>query len=232
MAAAALLTISVSATAAAFETPEAAVREYGSGGAQADVAQVLEATAVDEIAEGYRLEQMVDQLEVFHPALPGPVHDPFFADIQRAVWTERLLVQTQSLAYGLLAPETLTAVAFLGEAIDGVDAAWATNLMAELDPARLSSLEVVDIKVPAPGTYHSDVYRRNLARAAEMYSADEWVERVALVEFEGDLYEVGFTLVRYGDEWKVQKRNSILAGLSAGGVKPTTIEQWDELTSE
>ncbi len=231
--AAAVLAFSLPVAASALETPEAAIQEYLAGVAQADVARVLEASAVDEMTEGYQLGQMVDFLGQFHPGAEGPVHDPFFADIQHAQATARLLAQTRMLAYTLLAPETLTEVVFARNPILGVDAAWAMDLMAELDTARLSGLEVMDIAVPRPGLYYSDVTSEGYARRAERVSADEGVERVALIDFEGDLYDVGFMLLRYGDEWKVANQmSSLAANLVWGAPHPTTIKGWDKLTSE
>jgi hypothetical protein len=51
-----------------------------------------------------------------------------------------------------------------------------------------------------------------------VYGAGEFTERLALVEFEGTDYVVGFSLLRYGDDWRVLDQSSPLAGLSPLGI--------------
>ena len=61
-------------------------------------------------------------------------------------------------------------------------------------------------------------YLENAARLASIYGADESTERVALFSFEGNYYYLGFTLLRYGDNWKISSQTSPLAGTSALGT--------------
>ncbi len=87
--------------AVGLETPDEVVREYLQGVAQGDVERVLETTAVDEMADGCRFEQMADRLGTLLINMPGPVHSPFVADIQGAEWTAELLGQTRMLVYSV-----------------------------------------------------------------------------------------------------------------------------------
>jgi hypothetical protein len=223
--AALVLTISVPLTATGFETPEEAVQEYLEGVAQADIERVLEATAVDEMADGYRFDQYVERLNAFGPQMDGPVHSPFFADVQRADWTAGLLRQTRMLAYSLLAPEALREV-LEGTTLFDVDEAWAADLVAELDEARLSNLVVAAIFVPDPEVYDSSRHLELRALNASLHGADEAAERVALFAFEGDMYAVGFTLLRYGDRWLVSLQSSALGGTDPFGIAmPLTVEE-------
>jgi hypothetical protein len=220
-------------SAAGFATPEEAVREYLEGVAHADVEQILSASAVDQMQRGYRFDLMVERLNSFQPMVDGPVHAPFFADIQRADWQSDLLFQVRWLAYSLLTPEPLSEQLEDLVPLYEVDAAWAAGLMAELDPARLSSLVVVDIRLPEPDLFRSAGNLTGMARRASVYSADELTERVALITFEGDLYAVGFTLLRYRDSWFVSFQSSPLSGLPSHGVaRRMTIDEFERLTSE
>ena len=90
-----VLAISVPVTAVGFQTPEEAVREYVEAVASADTGRLLEASAVDEMTAGYRFDQQVERIRAFSPAMAGPVHSPFFGDVQRADWTGQLLRQTK-----------------------------------------------------------------------------------------------------------------------------------------
>ena len=61
-----------------------------------------------------------------------------------------------------------------------------------------------------------------------MYGADELTERLALVAWNGKDYAVGFTLVRYGSDWKVLNQVSSLAGTPVtGAAKPVTQSDFD-----
>jgi hypothetical protein len=227
-----LLAVSISATVAAFETPEAAVREYVEGVAHADIQKVLEASAIDEMTEGYRFERMVERLGAYTPTVAGPVHSPFFAGVEQANWTSQLLRQARMFAYSLLAAETLGAGLEYNPLPD-VDSAWADGLIAELEEARLDGLVVADIKLPEPEMYNRTINLELMARNAAVFGADEATDRVALVLFEGDTYLVGFGLLRYGDDWTVQRQSSPLGSTpSSGAATPMSASEFSELTSE
>lgn len=215
-----------------FASPEGAIREYLEGVAHADLERILRTTAVDEMSRAFRFDLLVDRIRAFSPTAPGPAHAPFFADIQEASWIAERLGQVRWLAYSLLAPETLEEAINLAVTTD-VDARWADDLQAELDPSRLSSLVVVDIGLPEPELSRHPRNLANLARSASMYGADEQTDRVALFTFEDDLYAVGFSLLRYGAGWKVLSQSSPISGLPFHGVaQPMTREEFADLTSE
>jgi len=65
-----------------------------------------------------------------------------------------------------------------------------------------------------------------------VYGADESTERVALFSFEGQDHYVGFMLLRYGDNWKISRQDSPLAGTNALGVpQKTTPAEFKKLIS-
>ena len=211
-----------------FQAPEDAVRAYLAGVAAASTASILGASAIAEVSAGYRFDLMAERLGVFSfPTDLAPAEYPFFADVDQARQAARILGQVQLLAYSLLS----------GEAIDDkpvvpVDKAHVEAFERSVDPARLSGLSVVDIRFPDATFAHNAKYLANAAASAAVYGADELTERLALVSFEGNLYEVGFTLVRYGDHWKVLGQTSALANTSGlGTAQPTTLEEFDQQTS-
>ena len=70
------------------------------------------------------------------------------------------------------------------------------------------------------------------AKQAAIYGADELTERMALVSLDGKLYEVGFTLLRYGDDWRISSQTSALGNTAAVGTAvPTTRDDYDRETS-
>jgi hypothetical protein len=101
-----------------------------------------------------------------------------------------------------------------------------------VDPARLGDLSVLDIRLPEPEAATDERYLENVARIAATYGADELVERLALIELDGETYGVGFTLLRYGDAWLVSSQASVLGNTSAiGTAEPMTRAEFDDRTS-
>ena len=113
-----------------------------------------------------------------------------------------------------------------------MDREWAEAFVSQVDPERLAGLEVVDIRFPDAEFEDDPRYLENAAERASIYGADELTERLALISFEDQLYDVGFTLLRYGDDWKVLSQVSPLGGMSAlGTARPTTAEDFELRTS-
>lgn len=211
-----------------FSTPEEAIVEYLAGVADQDVQRILGATAIDEVSEGYQIAGAIDRLHGFLPVtMPAPAEYPFYADINRAFNTNRILRQALMLSYSLLSDVELG-----GDPITGVDAQWGAVFVDDVDPSRLSNLEVVDIRPADASIMSSDWYIELVARQAALQGADEHTERVVLIEFEGDLYGMGFTLARYGDGWKVHQQTSAVAGFSSSGAAvPTTVERFERFAA-
>ena len=226
-----LMTVGMPATGQghpSLATPEDAVREYLAGVAEANAERILGASAIDEAAMGFDFEGNVEALRAFLPFQSlAPSDHPFFVDANRAQQTYRILLAVQMLAYGLLAGLEID-----GAAIAPVDREWAGTFVSQLDPSRLADLEVVDVRFPNAEFEADERYLDNAAAQAARYGADELTERLALVSFEDGLYAVGFTLLRYGDDWKVISQVSPLAGTSAmGTATPTTVEDFEAGTS-
>jgi hypothetical protein len=207
-------------------TPEDAVRAYMSGVTGADFDAILEAAAIDEVAEGFRFDLQVDRLQAYVPFSLAPAAYPFYADVNRALRTERVARQVLNLAYSLLSSQTIE-----GNIIAPADQAWAEDFTREVDPSRLATLTVVDVGIANEAAMQGERYQQNAELQARSYGADELTERVALFYFEGELYYVGFTLVRYGDGWKVLDQTAPMAGTTALGTAiPTTLDDWEALT--
>ena len=212
---------------AGFATPEAAIREYLAGVADADVDRILGASAIDEVSTGFDFTAWVDRLQAFVPDALGPAEYPFYADINRALLSQRILRKVQMLAFGLLSGETMD-----GSVIAPADAAWAETFTGRVDPARLADLGIEDIRFSNARFEHDERHLANMAKLAALYGADELTERLVLFSFEGQLYDVGFTLARYGDDWKVFDQVANLANTDPlGTARPTTVEEYERETS-
>jgi hypothetical protein len=207
-----------------FATPEDAVTAYVEGVARQDYKAIYAATGIEEMTKGFDFAAYIDRLQVLTPPSPAPGTSPLFVEINRAWFTAQIMRQLQFLIYGL----TTTSELVEGKTVRTDDAGAA--FMAEADTTRLSGLSLLKIGAPSPALLNSELNVRNFTRQAAIYGAEESTERVALVAFEGRHYMIGFGLMRFGDEWRIERQVSYLAGTSAFGVPvPVTPESFDEL---
>lgn len=213
--------------ATAFHTPEEAVTHYLEGVAMADINYILQACAVDEMAEGFKFDQNAERLGVFMPLNSlSPANHPFFVEINKTQVASQILNQIKILTYSLLSEEDIE------EPVIQLDAERINAFVTATDPGRLAQLEIVKIGIPNPTRMEDARYKENSAALAGIYGADESTERVALFTFEGDYYYSGFTLLRYGESWKINSQTSPLAKTPAVGIpQRTTVEEFDSLIS-
>ncbi len=184
---------------ATFATPDDAVRRYLEGVAAGDVAMILEASAIDGMSTGFHFSDSVDRLQaMLLTSSLAPTEYPLFAGMDRAFVSAQILSQARILVYSLLSTEILD-----GTPIVPADKARADAFVAQVDPSRLAGLTLVDSRYPSAKWEHDPLNVKNEAKQAAIYGADESTERLVLVYLDGKLYEVGFTLMRYGDDWRI-----------------------------
>jgi hypothetical protein len=200
--------------AATYGTPEDAIIGYLDGIKEQDIARILGASAIDQPAANFDFVAYVERLRAM-PLLvsPAPATAPFLVEINRVRRENEILGAVRNFAYSLLTEETIDGSMIANPSPEQVQA-----FVADLDLARLGGIELVRIGAPLPELLNSDRFQENAARQARIYGADELTERVALFAFEGRLYVVGFSLLRYGEDWKVLSQVSNLAGTSALGT--------------
>lgn len=209
-----------------FATPEEAVTFYLQAVTEADVSRIMQTFAIDEMSENFSFDLYVERLQILTPQSPAPSDYEFFVEINRAQFTSQLLFQTKNFVYGLLATDKSVTE---GQVMLLEPEGFALFAL-EVNPERLAGLEVVSIDVPFPDMLASDMAQRNSAEQARMYGADELVDRVALLQFEGDYYFSGFSLLRYGEEWKISVLTSPISGASAmGSPMSTTPEDYQDM---
>lgn len=204
---------STAAHAASFSTPEAAIAAYVEGVAARDFDRVLAATAVAEMRDGFDFVAHIDRLQAIVPVMPAPGGDPLFDGLNAAQFTSQIAVQVKFLVYGLMATAEIS-----GGKTTPMDAAGAAALVARLDTTRLGALRLEKVGVPNPAVLNSDRYVANAEKRARTLGADEATERIALLAFEGASFVIGFSLLRYGESWKIDSQASPVAGTSALGT--------------
>ncbi len=211
--------VPAASSSASFSTPEAAITAYLDGVKQQDVNAIFAASAIDAVAQDFDFQAYADRLQAMPLVTsPAPAEYPFYAEMNRVRRQNEVLSQVRNFAYSLLSTEAIDGSITANPGAERVQA-----FVAKVDPSRLAGIELIQVGAPSPDLLSSTRYQENAAKQAAIYGADELTERVALLSFEGKDYLLGFTLVRYGDGWKVMNQTSNLAGTSAlGTVAPTT----------
>ena len=218
--------IPAASLSAIYSTPEAAITAYVDGIKQQDVPAIFAASAIDAVAQDFAFQAYADRLQAM-PLLtsPAPAEYPFYVEMNRVRRQNEVLSQVRNLAYSLLSAETIDGSIIANPGPERVQA-----FVTDVDPSHLGGIELVKIGAPSPDLLSSTRFQDNAAKQAAIYGADELTERVALLSFDDKDYLLGFTLLRYGDGWKVMYQTSNLAGTSAlGTVEPTTPEEFGGL---
>jgi hypothetical protein len=206
-------------------TPEEAARQYLDGVAANDVHKVLQACAIDEVAEHFEFASEADRLSAIVPtSFLLPTDYTFYVEMNRYEQASRMFNQVRGLSYSLLTSKPVDQAIVVTEG-------QAQQYVKDVDPARLAGLKVVSVKFPSPALAADSRTLSNFAAMAKVYGADELTERLALFEWNGKDYVVGFQLLRYGGDWKVLSQTSNLAGTSvSGAAEQTTQAQFDTET--
>jgi hypothetical protein len=72
--------------------------------------------------------------------------------------------------------------------------------------------------LPCPSLYNGEDYQSILKSQMEIYHCDDITDRIVFYELNGQTYTSGFTLMKYGDAWKITSLNSVIAGQSSYGT--------------
>lgn len=223
-----LLPATSSAQGSDLSSPESAVAAYVAGIAAGDPDAILAASAVEEMATGFDFSASTERLRAMTLLTSlAPSEYPLFQESNRYQQASTILSQVRNLVYGLLSGEEID-----GRTIAPVDAERIAAFVAAVDPARLAGIRVLDVRGPEPELATDERYLETITRMAAVYGADELTERLALIELDGSTYGLGFTLLRYGDTWKVSGQQSVLGGTTVfGTAEPMTREEFVERTS-
>ena len=213
---------------AEFPTPEDAIGHYLAGVANGDVGAILASSAIDEVARGFQFDLQVERLQAMMLLQSlAPADHPFYAEINQAIQSQRILSQVLMLSYSLLSSEQID-----GRVIVPADLARAERFVADVDPSRLAGLAVQDVRPANAALQANERYLDIADTQAGIHGADELTERLALISLDGQLYDVGFTLLRYGETWKVLSQSSAMGETTAlGTARPTTADEYERQTS-
>ncbi|MCA9835716.1 MAG: hypothetical protein KC422_02330 [Trueperaceae bacterium] len=212
-----------------FETAEDAITHYFEGLTENKFSKVLEACAVNEIAENFDFAfnvQTMGNMMMLEPS-PAPSNYPFYAELNKVQIASAIARQVKFFSLALLSATELNSLPIMN-----VNEASTAAFIEQVNPESLAGIELKSIAIPNQEATEKDFYLQISSRVAQTYGADEASERVALFSFENDLYFIGFRLLRYGNSWKILSQDSPLAASEPTGTpKKITPEEFDALIS-
>ena len=224
-----LATAAPTAEVLTLESPEEAIGLYFDGIVRHNLQMTLQACAIEEMATHFDLAQSVERLGgMMNPASSlAPADYPFYVEINRQKLSSNIANQVNMLALSLLSGEAVSATPLFDVDANRVDA-----FVGAVDPARLAAIRVAQIRLPDAEVMQNPAYLESTARSGAVLGADEATERVVLFAFEDKMYFVGFTLLRYGDRWKISSQSSPLGNTDPLGTPiETTEEEFSDMFS-
>ena len=209
----------------AFKTPEEAITYYLDGVARNDIPKILQACAINEIGSKFKFDLYNERLGAMNLQYLSPADYPFYSEINKMYLSSQILNQVKNLSYSLLSSEKVD-----GSPIYPANAERVNRFIKDVDPQKLSKLEIKKISPPNKTVMNDARYLERAAKIAGGYGADESTERLALFSFEQNYYYLGFTLLRFGENWKISDQVAPIANTDPLGTpKKTTAEDFENM---
>jgi hypothetical protein len=210
-----------------FKTPDEAITAYLGGAARNDIRKILQACAINEIGKNFKFDLYAERLGGMNLQYLSPADYQFYSEMNKMQLSAQILSQVKNLSYSLLSGEKVDS-----SPIFQADAERVNRFIKDVDPQKLSKIELKKISPPNKAVMSDNRYLENAAKSARVYGADESTERVALFSFEQNYYYLGFTLLRFGGNWKIISQNSPLANADTlGTAKKTTAEEFENMVN-
>jgi hypothetical protein len=217
-----------------FKTPEEAITAFMDALKKQDFEAILATTAVDRMSKGFDFVAQAEQIKVIMPYYAMPASDPFFTSVNKAIYTDEIARNIQYFTYSLMMTNNPVIIDALTEGTSYANPNYptaATDMFDAVQAKRLSELSISKIGTPLPEKVNSERQQRLFSQHARNFRGDAATERVVLVSFDGLNFLVGFSLIRYGDDWLVERVTSWIAETSSlAPAKRITPDEFDALT--
>lgn len=201
--------------ASGYATPEDAITAYMQALAAADLDALLATASPQRAARAVDFVAYVERLRAYAAfSSPLPAHDDTLVRLNRHRLEQQLLNQINNFIVVLLTGEP----DIVSTNVTVADREWAEEFAQRMDLARLADIQLHEIAPPDPELMADERYLQNAANAAAVWGGDDWTERLIYFTFEGEDYLLGFTLIRYGEEWYIQSQTSPLGGTDSSGA--------------
>ena len=198
-----------------FKTPEDAIEYFISHVKSGDYEGAMAACAVDEIAESYDYEAMVERLRAMPPSMPYlPAEYELYAAYNESSLKTQIMRQLAYMAMSVSLPneysDFLNGRSLYGESIDY------GHVVKDMDPESFLAIEIVEIGQNE--RTEDDSYLDSMEKQAEIYGADEMTAYDVLYDIGGDYYAGGVTLLEYEGGWLILSLNDPFLDQPVTGV--------------
>lgn len=217
-----------------FKTPEEAITAFMDALKKQDFEAILATTAIDRMSKGFDFVAQSEQIKLIAPYYAMPASDPFFTSVNKAIYTGEIARSIQYFTYSLMMmTNNRVIVDALTEGTSYTNPNYPTaarDMFDAVQAKRLSEFSISKIGTPSPEKLNSEQQQRLFSRHARNFRGDAATERVALVSFDDLNFLVGFSLIRYGDDWLVERMTSWIAGThSLAPAKRVTPDEFEAL---
>lgn len=203
------------AASKSFATPEEAIYYFVGCLKKGDFDGALAACGINETAKGFNYKAYLGDFLSLPPVAISymPSEYEYYVEYNRIKITQRMLMQMTCFMISFNLPEMYASMVegktelFKGEPDD---------LIAALDPAKISGLEIIKI---GKARHHDDPNSlENHKRTAKMFGADDRQFRSVLYKYDGSYYVGGFMLLEYGGRWYINSMEEPYANVSVYGT--------------
>ena len=200
-------------------TPEDAVRYYITAVAENDLDKAMSVTAIDQMASAYDFTQNAHQTNSIYPRnMQAPSDYDLYKQINKMTISGELSSQIKGFIYSFLYDGSLQEPNVV-ESDDDI-----TEFISAVNPAYIKELSVVRIDAPYPQIMETEDVQKSLKSRADLYGADKATEMIALIKMNNTHYWAGFSLLKYGNGWKISSMQSYIVNQPATGAATEVTE--------
>ncbi len=220
---------SIASESKAYETPEEVIDQFVLAIQDNDFDRALKLFALDNMVEGYDFEAYIERMGAFMPINSmAPQEFEAYSEINYAYQLNSASNQIKMFSFSLLIPDLDLVTPILLTELEEED----IDLLDQLDPSQLRSLELVRADYSNPETQDSDRHQENIEKSANVFGFIDQKEFVVLYEYKGSYYLGGFVLVEYEEGWQISGLGAPLEGVNFYGLEKITESDYLEIIGE
>ena len=191
-----------------FDTPEEAIEHFIGCINNGDIEGAIKASYIQKAVENYDFEYLADRLGTVSPVIAYPSEYEFYYSYNINKLENQMLRQINAMVLSLTQPEYASVVFTSREYVLKDEKADYEGL----DPILSEEIQIIEIAVPRPDLYYSELNQENMKKQRRTYNADgsEW--RAVLYKYDGDYYAGGFQLFEYDGKYYVVNAKENLIG--------------------
>jgi hypothetical protein len=214
-----------------FDTPEKAVTHFVDAIVQGDLETALQACGANDCAAGFDAKYYYTRMHIVPPTGGAPSQYPFYAQLNQAMF---LSTVTTQLKFFILGFADSDAARSLGEGQNytlSEDAESKVQAFVQsIDPSILKNLKIVRMDLPNKDMMEKESNKQTIEAQYTTYGADEYTERIVMYDLNGTYYYGGFTLLRFGECWRIVSVSSLMGSVpSYGTAQKITMADYEAL---